>query len=263
MSEPGFRLANAPIVEAIFDFDCQFAPGANIASLKAIGTERFRDAYPTVKVRGVDEHVFSGEGVDISKQETRRVIQAFLFEQSEGKQIVQIRVGGFSFNRLSPYTSFSELLPELERTWNIYAEIARPVLVQKIRMRFINRILLPMDGEVLKLDDYIKGGPTLPSSDELSDEDLQLTGFLDQYSAIESKTKNEITVISTAQDIQSGKLPVILDISVAKKHSIEPSDWSKIGEILLDLRRLKNSIFKSNLTSKCLNLFSDSASADI
>ena len=37
-----------------------------------------------------------------------------------------------------------EYLPEIERTWRFFVELASPVQVRRIRLRYINRILLPL-----------------------------------------------------------------------------------------------------------------------
>ena len=71
-------------------------------------------------------------------------VQALQFLQDDERQLVQVRVQGFSFNRLAPYTSLDDYLPEIKRTWGLYVDLVKPVQVRQIRVRYINRILLPM-----------------------------------------------------------------------------------------------------------------------
>lgn len=68
------------------------------------------------------------------------------FLKNDEKQLVQIRPQGYSFNRLAPYGGFDEYLPEIERAWRLFVDIVMPLQVKLIRLRYINRFLLPMHG---------------------------------------------------------------------------------------------------------------------
>lgn len=113
----------------------------------------------------------------------RGALAAYQFVQSDGKQLVQVRAQGFSFNRLAPYTGFDDMLAEVERTWHLYVKIASPVQIRVIRLRYINRILLPLVEGRVELDEYLKVGPKLPDEDRLA-----FSGFLNQHLAIEKGT---------------------------------------------------------------------------
>ena len=70
----------------------------------------------------------------------RRGIQALQFLHADEKQLVQVRAQGFSFNRLAPYTSLDDYLPEIERTWHLFVGLASPVQIRVVQLRYINRI---------------------------------------------------------------------------------------------------------------------------
>ena len=72
---------------------------------------------------------------------------------------MQVRAQGFSFNRLAPYSGLDDYLPEIERTWSLYVDLASPVQIRAIRLRYINRILLPLAANTVDLDEYLKIGP--------------------------------------------------------------------------------------------------------
>jgi len=179
---------------------------------------------------------------------THSALQAFQYLHEDEKQLVQLRPQGFSFNRLAPYTSFDDYLPEIERTWRSYVELAAPVLVRVIRLRYINRILLPLAASSIDLDEFLKIGPKLPY------EGLVLYGFLTQQVAFEKATRHQVNLVLTTQQPVSEKLPVILDISVWSEELLNPRDWPKIGEVIGSLRTLKNRIFFNTLTTKCIKL---------
>lgn len=180
----------------------------------------------------------------------RRGVEALVFSQEDERQLVQVRAQGFSFNRLAPYTSLDDYLPEIERSWRLYASLASPIQIRLLRLRYINRILLPMVNGRVRLEKYFKVAPRLPDQANLT-----FVGFLNQHAAVEVDTGHQVNIVLTAQIPQGDKLPVIFDNCVTAVASGEPEDWAWIVAKIQALRSLKNRIFKESLTETCLNLF--------
>jgi uncharacterized protein (TIGR04255 family) len=180
----------------------------------------------------------------------RHGIQAFQFLHADEKQLVQVRAQGFSFNRLAPYTSLDDYLPEIKRTWQLFVGLASPVKTRAVQLRYINRILLPTVAGRVELSDYLKIGPRLPD-----EEKLMFVGFLNQHAAVETDTGNQANIVLTTQPQEKDKLPVIFDNCVRSAGTAEPEDWPWILARILSLRALKNRIFGNTLTERCLNLF--------
>lgn len=250
MDGPALKLKSVPIVEAVLDIDCDLPPGTDVPALETVAEERFRDAYPIPRKRFLQEMQFEAKGGEAPKVSARQGLQSLMFLASDEKQLVQLRPQGYSFNRLAPYTSLDDYLPEIERTWRLFVELTAPRLVRLIRLRFINRILLPTDHGSINLDKYLKLGPRLP--DEAN---LTFSGFFNQHSAVESTTGNALNIIVAAQALEGDKLPVILDIEAYYGAKLESADWTGIVTRVQSLRRLKNMVFRSSLTDQCLNLF--------
>jgi uncharacterized protein (TIGR04255 family) len=177
-------------------------------------------------------------------------VQAFQFLHDDEKQLVQVRAQGFSFNRLAPYTSLDDYLPEIERTWGLYVKLISPVQIRVIRLRYINRILVPMAANSVDLDEFLKIGPRLPDENR-----LVLSGFLNQQAAVEKDTGHQLNLVLTAQPPVNEKLPIILDITAASPVAADPADWSNILRLIGSLRSLKNRVFANTLTTKCIELF--------
>lgn len=196
--------------------------------------------------------VAAAEPPNVSFAGSGPVLQSFLFRSIDGKQIVQVRAQGFSFNRLAPYTSLDDYLSEIERTWRLYVELVSPIQIRAIRLRYINRILLPMTGDnAVDLDEFLKIGPRLPD-----EERLIMSGFLNQQSAVERDSGLQVNLVLTSQPGVNEELPIILDITVASTAIItEPLDWAKMRPTIDALRTLKNRIFENSLSPKCLRLF--------
>ena len=250
MNAAALKLRNAPIVEAVLDIDCDSPPGFDLDSLEEPARKRFRDRYPKFRRRLLHELEFAMKAEALSKLATRQTVQALQFLHDDERQLVQVRTQGFSFNRLAPYSSLDDYLPEIELTWRLYVEMATPVETQIVRLRYINRILLPMEAGTVDLDEFLKTGPRL--ADE---EALELNDFLIRHAAVEKDTGHQVNLVLTAQAPENEKLPVILDIGVAHPLREEPGNWPAIRQTIDSLRRLKNRIFLNTLTDKCLQLF--------
>jgi len=250
VSESGLKLARAPIVEAVLDIDCDLPPGQEIAKLEASAKKRFSDRYPTVRTVFIQQHEIQAKPDSEAKMLIRRGIQAFQFMQKDEKQLVQVRAQGFSFNRLAPYSSLDDYLSEIERTWRLYLTLSSPVQARVVRLRYINRMMLPAAQGRLELNDYLKISPRLPEEDKLT-----FLGFLNQYAAEDAATGNQANIVMAAQPMENDKAPIIFDITVASHAAIEAANWPAILSTIQSLRDLKNRIFRHSLTERCIKVF--------
>jgi len=251
MSEPQI-LARPPIVEAVVDIDCDMPPGQDLAELEAPGRDAFCDRYPTFRTRFLREgQIELHRGEAAPKVSAKVGIQALQFLQDDEKQLVQLRMQGFSFNRLAPYSTLDDYLPEIERTWRLFVNLASPIQIRAVRLRYINRIELPLTEGRVELGDYLgKVSPQLPG-----DTGLTFAGFLDQHAAIEKDTFNSVNIILATQPEQNNALPIIFDITAVGPGAAEPTNWTGILSRIQSLRSLKNRIFRNTLTDRCLKLF--------
>ena len=250
MTDTEFQLLKAPIIEAVLDIDCDLPPGFDLAALEGPSRDRFRDKYPKFRKQLMQEHRIETKPDEPPKMSVRHQMQSLQFLQDDEKQLVQVRAQGFSFNRLAPYTSLDDYLPEIERTWRLFISIAAPVQIRTVRLRYINRILLPMPDSRVELEDYLKIGPRLPDEDRLT-----FTGFLNQHTAVEKDTGNQVNIVLTTQPPEDKLLPLIFDITVAGSAKAEVENWAWLLTQIQALRALKNRVFRNTLTERCLNLF--------
>lgn len=254
MSQTPLKLDKPPIVEAVVDIDCAMPPAFDIAGIEEKAKSALAGDYPVVKRRQIEQHRLArskaGEPVTHT---TSQSLQALQFSKPDTKQLVQVRLQGYSFNRLAPYSSLDEYLAEIKRTWSLFVAFAEPVQIRTVRLRYINRILLPLPaGKLLRLEEYIRTSPQFTS--EL-DSKLVLTSFLQQYVARDVEANMDVSVVVTSQPPADQLLPIILDNSVAAPGPADPSNWPWINDKLEALRILKNQTFEDALTEKCLQLF--------
>lgn len=251
MTEPIFKLKNPPIIEAVLDIDCDLPPNLKVATLETRARKEFKKSYPKFQQQFIQQHEIKKEPNEPPKVSVKDVgVQALQFLKNDGKQLIQFRTQGFSFNRLSPYTSLDDYLPQIKSAWTAYVKLASPVQVRLIRLRYINRILLPFVNEKVELEEYFRTGPRVADAARLT-----LLGFLSQYSAVDAETGNQINSVLTAQAPEGDKLPIIFDNSAMALEIGDPENWTWIRSKIVELRQLKNHIFSSTLTETCLNQF--------
>jgi uncharacterized protein (TIGR04255 family) len=137
MNASNFKLSHAPIVEAVLDVDCDMAPAFDLTALEETSREAFQDRYPKFRTQFLEEHHIEQKAGQPPQVSVRRRLQALQFLQEDQKQLVQVRMQGFSFNRLAPYTSLDDYLLEIERAWGLFASITSPVQIRAVRLRSI------------------------------------------------------------------------------------------------------------------------------
>ncbi len=250
MNEAPLALGAAPIIEAVIEIDCDMPANLDIESLNTMAVALLADKYPKSRRRLLSEHVITGAAEGALAVNSRQGLQALQYLSADEKQIVQFRPNGFTFNRLAPYGSLNEYLPEIERTWKLFVDTAKPVLCRTLRLRYINRIHLPLTEGGVEIDEYLKVAPALV--DEVR---LTFVGFFSQQSVFESATGNQANIVMATQPASDKELPIIFDIEATKIITSDPADWLAISGKIQSLRELKNLVFRNSLTKKCLNLF--------
>lgn len=246
----GLHLAHAPIVEAVIDINCDLPPDTDFFQLQERAKESLRNAYPEVR-QLITQHQELGINAAESLPATiNQRVTGLQFLSEDEKQVVQFRSEGYTFNRLAPYGRLDDYLPQIEWSWNIFRTLIKPVQIRAIGLRFINRILLPLVGGRVKLNEYLRVSPKLPDEDT-----LVFTGFLNQHSAVEIATGNHVNITMAMQPQEGDEMPIILDIETFDPRIHVPEQWEEVREAILSLRRLKNRVFERTLTETCLNLF--------
>ena len=244
------KLSDPPIVEAVLDIDCDMPPTLDWDELKESARNAYGAHYPKFQPISFERLEIEKSSGEPPTHKTLRGIQLLQFLHEDGKQIVQVRSQGYSFNRLAPYSTLDDYLPEIERTWKLFVGIAGPQLIRTIRLDYVNRVVLPLEDRKVDLDQYFRTGPRLPDESNLA-----FSGFLNQHSVVEQGTGNQANIVLTTLPVESGNLPFILDIAVMHRADSEVDNWDWIAERIQSLRNLKNRIFKGTLTDVCLRLF--------
>jgi len=246
MPEPR-HLASPPITEAIIDFRVKARSGFRAQAFAALQNQ-LRNQFPKMEERRHFEtmlHVSPGS----TQAKTQELgLQGYFFKSDDGKNIAQFRVDGFTFNRLRPYTSLDDILPLAMEMWDVYCGVAKPEVVTRLAVRYINDIPLPPS--LRELEDYLRAAPTIPP--ELPQ---GLSAFVSRVTIHQAEHRLTANIFQAFQsDITTRQIKVILDIDVYKQHQYAV-DESAISNTFQQLRTFKNQIFFNVLTDETLRLF--------
>lgn len=249
ISERFQHLPRAPIVEAVIDIRARAVTALEEALVKP-QLEAKLSGYQFLGSQREIEHGFTLEGDKPPGLMIRDLgWKGLRFQSADKKHIAQFNRDGFVFSRLEPYESWEQLYEEGMRLWSVYIELAQPVEVHRIGLRYINRIQLPPDE--LRYEDYLEPAPMPPKG-----LDVPFHGFLHQDTIAVSGHPYAINVIRTIQPpgapgIQG--LGLILDIDAFTTQGFE-LDEALLEQRLLEMRWLKNKVFFGSVTPNALKL---------
>jgi uncharacterized protein (TIGR04255 family) len=152
----GKKYRNPPIIEALCEF--RFEPGTpwdwDLVT-PGLVYERIRETFPKRRQlkafalsiaagpRGVEHHEVNPDRIQFLREDEKALIQL-------GPHLLAV-------NHLKPYPTWQEFLPLIRQGFDAYLAAANPKGIQRIGLRYINRIELP--GERVELADYFEFRP--------------------------------------------------------------------------------------------------------
>lgn len=241
------HLEHAPIVEAIIEIRTRVDTPWEESALREQVKAKL-PSYPNI----ISQKEFHHEVKMKADQPPEQIFhdlgwKGLRFQSADGRCIAQFNRDGFIFSRLSPYESWDQFKEEAMRLLNVYVELATVLEVQRLGVRFINRITLP-PGEV-RLGDYLVVPPQPPGG-----LDLEIMSFFHQDSLLVTGHPYAINIAKTVQpplgsEADGGGL--ILDIDVFTTEPLEQHP-DVIDRRLAEMRWLKNKVFYSSLTEEAL-----------
>ncbi|MGD1001820.1 MAG: TIGR04255 family protein [Candidatus Brocadiia bacterium] len=248
-SETFPHLPRAPIVEAVIDLRAKPSVPWDQEAFQKRLKEKLPD-YPTAQ----QLRQFQGQlTAEAGKLPEHRVVDigwtGLQFWSKDQHNVAKFEKDGFAFSRLEPYQNWKAFEEEALRLWKAYVELTLPDVIQRIGVRFINRMLFPNDG--FRLEDYLIGSPQ-----PLASLGLARGWFLHQDALRLPETSYMVNLIRTMQPAEGtpAKVPLILDIDV---FIYEPMDLDEapLKKRLVEMQWLKNRVFFDSITPKTKGIF--------
>lgn len=241
------NLPSAPIVEAVIHWTARAGKELQPQELKRHLCERLTDYQDCQPVGLLQvEQEFHADG---SARESRQANgHGFRLTSSDKMYIVQFNRDGLVFSRLQPYLDWDSFSAEGLRLWVIFVDLFQPSEVERLGVRFINRISPIV---VAKVGRYLENPPEC-----LEPLGLPMEGFFYQSTHDVPKRPFQIKI---AQTIQPSLPPqnepgLIFDIDVSTKQAF-PCEDEILKDHLAKMRWLKNKAFFSLMTKHAIKLF--------
>jgi uncharacterized protein (TIGR04255 family) len=249
MPEPQ-QLRRTPITEALVDL--RAAPTRFSPECRARFADAVRDLYPNSRDQRSFEaqlRIETGKGPVASAAEVG--LAGFQFLTEDKLTIVQFRANGFTFNRLSPYKGGDSLLSEALRLWGVYVDVAAPVGVSRVALRFINNLTLPR--EVARFGEFLDSPPAPPPG-----AGPVLQGFSLRVRSHDLHSGLTVTRTLASARTRPGAdgLGVLIDIDAFCTADLAV-DAGALRPVLDSLRELKNRVFFGSITQRTVDLLND------
>ena len=234
------RYPSAPITEAVIDIRVQLPLKVALSDLERLGVQI--PEYPTRRSR-TDTNV----SIDVDKTTTTNKNVGFIFNSTDDKQLVQFRFDGFTFSRLKPYDRWTTFSSEARRLWAIYKAGVNPTKIERLAVRYINRIDMPKPVDLAK---YLKTLPEVSADlcGKASNFFFQL--HVDQDDLHSTLLFNEAIVPPSNPSVVSA----LLDFDLFRTVDLPEND-DAIWEIFEQFRNRKNQLFEACITDDARRLF--------
>ena len=240
------HLNHAPITEALIDL--RVTPSTHLtADILRQVAESVRAQYPEMaERRGMKMSLEFNAGGPTAQSAADLGIDGYLCRSADKRIVVQFRADGFTFNRLQPYTSWRDIIPEALRLYRLYAAATKATVI-RVAVRYINQIKIP--DEVEDLREFL----TYPPSAPLGSGQV-LSTFLSRVTVYDQGTQASAVVMQAIDpSLDPAMKAVLLDIAAFK---VKPNDVSfspdEVEPTLEVLHNMKNDVFFGSVTDEAL-----------
>jgi uncharacterized protein (TIGR04255 family) len=242
-------LKSPPAVEAVLDARGVFPKGVELDAFAQLAGV-FQESYPKRTEERLLQFGFQHQtGASPQAITQDQGVRGYRFHSADGKEVVRCSKDGFTFHRLKPYTEWEDVYPKAVAAWNVFCHAFPQIQIHKVSLRYINQIVVPLTNGKEDLDTYF-----LVNFPGPKDWELPRTGFMGQSVFSDPDTGFQANWIMAHQpNPNPDRLHVILDIDVFAigpnaTETPPPNLWEK-------MRDLKNKLFFSSLTEKCIHSF--------
>jgi uncharacterized protein (TIGR04255 family) len=242
------HLPMAPVVEAVIHWQARPQAAIEPDAFRQRLVEMLPDfVNPTpMRLFQFEAHLEAAAGAESTRRETWVGLR---LASRDERYIAQFKTDGFALSRLAPYEKWQTFAAEARRLWRVFVEVAAPVEVQRLGVRFINRIGLANSDEVGKL-------LTRPPV-RLGSLGLPVRNFVYQSTHDVPGWPYRLNIVDTIQVEMLPEAPgpsLILDIDAFTTRPIDIGD-AELENHLERLRWLKNKAFFNLMTKSAIRRF--------
>jgi uncharacterized protein (TIGR04255 family) len=174
-------------------------------------------------------------------------VQGYFLRSTARDRIVQLRVDGFTFNRLPQYVNAEEMLDEAIPLLMRYLDVAKPDVASRLAMRYINRLALPFDAGN-DFNRFLTAAPPVPA--ELP----QMVSEFRTRVVLFYREMEPVIVGQRLTTLLDKPSEVLLDVDAIKNGRFDLQEVS-LRAHFGELRQRKNDVFFAHLTEEAVNLY--------
>lgn len=234
-----------PITEAIIEIQFE-AESSDEERRKVSG--KLAEFYPFESV-----HVNKGVHVDMDAQTVHVNPVSAVFRRS-GNDETELTVFGpqnFLISQLGIYPGWDTFFGRFERDWSLWRRLTQYRKINRIGVRFINRIDVPKEGPAARHEDYLNVYVHMP--DEV--EKIGAYALQVQVPLAEIKCLG-IMNSASVQSPLPGFASFMLDIDIGRTIDVPQKD-ADILTVLNEIRGVKNALFESSIKDAARERFYD------
>lgn len=248
LNETFERLSRPPIVEAVIHWQARAQRVLESAALReemAAKLPMYPQSVPLQRI-GLMAKLSATDDVPVVEQKKSKFLGVRL-TSDDGCHVVQFLRDGLVFSQTKSYEHWESFAAAAKQAWLAFVEIAQPIEIQRLGVRYINQIPAATPG---RLHEFLREPPTCPSN-------LPLQEFVYQSTFAVPSHPLGVRVIKVMQpsmpELQQSS-GLFLDIDVFSTKAI-PIDSTALDEALMKMRWLKNKVFFTLLTDDAMQSF--------
>lgn len=246
MTQPPYP--KAPITEAVIEI--KFKSSADSADLEKV-RQRLGSAYPqhqNVQTLSLNVNLPEGQPdapvTKIDRTPGHRLASVDMTE------LLVMFDSAFIVSQLAPYTGWDSFLSRFVRDWAAWKRVMGYREISRIGVRYINRIDIPVAGQVVPYEDFLNVYPKLPQPFQL------VAAYAVQAVLPLEEIGCKLTLNSAAVPSPIlGHSSYLFDQDIANEDDPPQSDEA-IVVLLNSIRIEKNKVFEACITDRARELFS-------
>ena len=185
---------------------------------------------------------------DSASSEFKSQHKGFRLLSEDKRQVLVVTTAGFTFSHMHPYDEWETFRKEARVLWNSYKKACKPSQINRIGIRYINRLDLPLS----RLNAYLLLHPTVPPIPNRA-----ALGFFMQLQIPQPDIDGILIINEAKVDAPNpDTLSILLDIDIFREYSWDINHDDEAWDFLEKLRERKNEVFEASITQKTRELIS-------
>lgn len=243
------KLTSAPIIEALIDIQVSLEPAPSLNELASRIPDEIDAEFPKREERKKFEGTFGQAKGKLQFSATDHGPVGFVLRNDANSKALQVRLDGFGFSHLQPYSDFPTFEEEAKMFWSKYREFAGVAKINRVALLYIN--VIECSKKTTSLQELRKVLKTVPDISDLGDaqtfhSQIQISRADVGFSAFVTQ--------NTVQNVKTEATGIQLQIDASKQFSTSP-DETELWDTVQELRQFKNDIFFDVVTSEQIEKF--------